>query len=102
MALGAWIAVALALLVLLAVGLAIRLRPTGAPAPAGELATRALAGALAGEFAGGTAAHGLGLRNIRYRDASSEVAIDRVHGAWDFSFTPLKLTIASLIRAMSM
>ena len=92
-----WIAGTLMLLVLLAVGLLYTALRTDWGARTGwGLATRVLGGALSGEVVGGSVAHGLDLRNIRYRDAQQTITIDRVHGAWDFSFTPTKLTIGSL------
>jgi translocation and assembly module TamB len=92
-----WLAGALVLLVLLAAGLAYTALRTEWGARTGwQLATRALGGALSGELAGGTLAHGLDLRNLRYHDQQRTIAIDRVHGAWDFRFTPRLLTISTL------
>jgi translocation and assembly module TamB len=92
-----WIAATLVLLVLLAVGLVYTALSTDWGARNGwQLVTRVLGGALSGEIVGGSVAHGLDLRNIRYQDQERTITIDRVRGAWDFSFTPRKLTIASL------
>ena len=91
------IALALLVLVLLVAGLALTAVSTDWGARNGwKLATRVLGGALSGEYAGGSVAHGLDLRNIRYSDPQRTVTIDRVHGAWDFTFSPRKLTITSL------
>ncbi|RYE86151.1 MAG: hypothetical protein EOO78_37480, partial [Oxalobacteraceae bacterium] len=92
-----WIAVTLVLLVLVAAGLVTAALRTEWGARTGwGLATRVLDGALSGDYAGGSVAHGLDLRNVRYRDAQQTIAIDRVHGAWDFRFSPRKLTISAL------
>lgn len=97
---GRWvvrIALALALLVLLVAGLALSALRTEWGARSGwQLATRVMGGALSGEYVGGSVAHGLSLRNIRYRDQQRTIAIDRVHGVWDFAFSPRKLTITTL------
>ena len=97
---GRWvmrIALALVLLVLLVAGLALTALRTDWGARNGwQLATRVLGGALSGEYVSGSVAHGLTLRNIRYRDLQRTIAIDRVHGVWDFAFSPRKLTIATL------
>ena len=92
-----WTAATLALLVLLVVGLAYTALSTDWGARNGwQLVTRVLGGALSGEIVGGSVAHGLDLRNIRYRDQERTITIDRVRGAWDFRFTPRTLSIASL------
>lgn len=92
-----WIAVTLVLLVLVAAGLVTAALRTEWGARTGwGLATRVLDGALSGDYVGGSVAHGLDLRNVRYRDAQQTIAIDRVHGAWDFRFSPRKLTISAL------
>ena len=92
-----WLAGALLLLALLAAGMLYTALRTDWGARTGwQLATRMLDGALSGEYVGGSLAHGLDLRNIRYRDQQRTIAIDRVRGAWDFSFTPRKLTISAL------
>ena len=84
-----WTAATLALLVLLVVGLAYTALSTDWGARNGwQLVTRVLGGALSGEIVGGSVAHGLDLRNIRYRDQERTITIDRVRGAWDFRFTP--------------
>ena len=97
---GRWavrIALALVLLVLLAAGLALTALRTDWGARNGwQLATRVLGGALSGDYVSGSVAHGLTLRNIRYRDFERTIAIDRVHGVWDFAFSPRKLTITTL------
>lgn len=61
-----------------------------------KLATRALAGALSGEIVGGSLAHGLDLRNVRWSNQTTAVAVDRVHGRWQLSLSPRKLTISAL------
>jgi translocation and assembly module TamB len=92
-----WLAGALLLLLVLAAGLVYTALRTDWGARTGwQLTTRILGGALSGDYAGGSVAHGLDLRNIRYRDQERTITIDHVHGAWDFSFTPRKLTIAAL------
>ncbi|SMP51650.1 translocation/assembly module TamB domain-containing protein [Noviherbaspirillum suwonense] len=92
-----WIVATLVLLVLLAAGLVFTALRTDWGARTGwQLATRVMGGALSGEYAGGSVARGLDLRNIRYHDAQQTITIDRVRGAWDFRFTPRKLTITSL------
>ena len=91
------IAVALVVLVLLVAGLALTALRTDWGARNGwQLVTRVLGGALSGEYVSGSVAHGLTLRDIRYRDQERTITIDRVHGAWDFDFSPRKLTISTL------
>ena len=92
-----WLGAVLLVLLLLAAGsVYTALRTDWGARASWQLATRALGGALSGEYAGGSIAHGLALRNVRYHDQERTITIDRVRGAWDFSFTPRKLTIASL------
>ncbi|HJV84500.1 MAG TPA: translocation/assembly module TamB domain-containing protein [Noviherbaspirillum sp.] len=61
-----------------------------------QVATRVMAGKLSGELAGGTLADGLRLRQLQYRDASRQVKVDSVTATWNWSRSPLALTIASL------
>lgn len=61
-----------------------------------HVATRVSAGKLAGEFAGGTLADGIRLRQLQYRDASRQVKVDSVATTWHWSRSPLALTIATL------
>jgi translocation and assembly module TamB len=92
-----WLAGALLLLALLALGLLYAALRTDWGARSGwQLTTRVLDGALSGEYVGGSVAHGLDLRNIRYHDQERTITVDRVHGAWDFRFRPRKLTINAL------
>ena len=92
-----WSVVVLLLLMLVAAGLVTTALRTEWGARTGwGLVTRVLDGALSGDYVGGSVMHGLDLRNVRYRDTQQTIAIDRVHGAWDFSFRPRKLTISAL------
>ncbi|MFS0756102.1 translocation/assembly module TamB domain-containing protein [Noviherbaspirillum sp. 1P10PC] len=61
-----------------------------------KLATRALSGALSGDVVGGSLAHGLDLRNVRWGNQTTSVRVDRIHGRWQLSLSPRKLTIAAL------
>ncbi len=61
-----------------------------------QLAVYALPGKLGGDFAGGTLASGLHLRNLRYADSKRQVRVDDVNAAWRVSLHPLKLTVESL------
>jgi len=91
------LAIGLLLLVLLLAGAAVSLVFTDWGARnSWKLATRALAGALSGEVVGGSLAHGLDLRNVRWGNQTTTVAVDRVHGRWQLSLSPRKLTIAAL------
>lgn len=51
---------------------------------------------LAGEFKGGTLATGLRLGNIVYQDPEKQVRVDQVAVRWQWTWSPLKLHIASL------
>ena len=80
------LAIGLLLLVLLLAGAAVSLVFTDWGARnSWKLATRALAGALSGEIVGGSLAHGLDLRNVRWGNQTTTVAVDRVHGRWQLS-----------------
>ncbi|MGB7480250.1 MAG: hypothetical protein WA924_07985, partial [Burkholderiaceae bacterium] len=61
-----------------------------------QFGTLASSGRLAGDYAGGTLAHGLRLRALRYRDGELELALDRFDGRWNLQRTPLKLDIDTL------
>lgn len=91
------LAIGLLLLVLLLAGAAYSLVFTEWGARnSWKLATRALSGALSGEIVGGSLAHGLDLRNVRWGNQTTTVTVDRVHGRWQLSLSPRKLTIAAL------
>jgi translocation and assembly module TamB len=91
------LAIGLLLLVLLLAGAAYSLVFTDWGARnSWKLATRALSGALSGEIVGGNLAHGLDLRNLRWSNQTTTVAIDRLHGRWQLSLSPRKLTISAL------
>jgi translocation and assembly module TamB len=91
------LAIGLLLLVLLLAGAAYSLVFTDWGARnSWKLATRALSGALSGEIVGGSLAHGLDLRDLRWSNQTTTVAIDRVHGRWQLSLSPRKLTISAL------
>ena len=91
------LAIGLLLIVLLLAGAAYSLVFTDWGARnSWKLATRALSGALSGEIVGGSLAHGLDLRNVRWGNQNTTVTVDRVHGRWQLSLSPRKLTIAAL------
>lgn len=51
---------------------------------------------LSGQFASGTLAGGLELRNLVYRDGKQVVRIDHLKGAWQLTAAPWRLTVRSL------
>ena len=61
-----------------------------------QLAAWAMHGKLSGQVAGGTLADGLQLRQLVYRDATREYAIDRIDGRWHLSLSPLKFQVVYL------
>ncbi len=61
-----------------------------------QLAAWAMNGKLSGQVAGGTLADGLQLRQLVYRDATREYAIDRIDGRWHLSLSPLKFQVVYL------
>lgn len=61
-----------------------------------QFGTVALQGRLAGSYAGGTLAHGMQLRALRYRDGALQVELDRFDGRWRLSRSPLQLNVEYL------
>lgn len=88
--------IALAVLVLLLFGIALTaLRTEWGARQVWQQAARFLPGRLSGEFAGGTLAEGIALRNVVYRDEGKVVKVDKLAGRWRLSHTPWTLSIAS-------
>jgi translocation and assembly module TamB len=50
-------------------------------------------GKLSGEYIGGSVARGLQMRNVRYRDSSTDLAIDRLDGRWRLAIGARKLSV---------
>lgn len=61
-----------------------------------RVAVWALHGKLSGTLTGGSLAEGIRLRDLRYRDATMQVDIDRVDASWRLSLTQRRLTISYL------
>ena len=55
-----------------------------------------LQGRLSGQFISGSVAQGLQLRDVHYRDDSTDLAVDSIDGRWRFDFSARKLDIAYL------
>jgi translocation and assembly module TamB len=53
-------------------------------------------GRLSGQFVGGSVTRGLQMRDVHYRDDSTDLSADRVDGRWRFDFGARKLDIAYL------
>lgn len=53
-------------------------------------------GKLSGRLIGGSVAHGLQMRDVHYRDDSTELTIDSIDGRWDFAVGARKLDVAWL------
>lgn len=61
-----------------------------------QVAMYALPEKLSGEVTGGTLDDGLQLRNLVYRDTARQVKIDRLSARWNWSRSPLALTVNDL------
>jgi len=61
-----------------------------------RFAVWSMQGKLSGEYGGGSLADGVHLRNLRYRDATIQLDIDRIDAAWNLSLRQRRLTISYL------
>ncbi len=75
-----------ALLVLLAVALGAALRTERGSRELWSLATRMSAGVLAGQYQGGTFAHGLQLRDVVFAQGDTRVSVGRLDGSWSLAW----------------
>ncbi|UXC35468.1 translocation/assembly module TamB domain-containing protein [Cupriavidus gilardii] len=75
-----------ALIVLLAVALGAALRTERGSRELWSLATRLSAGVLAGQYQGGTFAHGLQLRDVVFAQGDTRVGVDRLDGSWSLAW----------------
>ncbi|WP_456281840.1 translocation/assembly module TamB [Cupriavidus sp. JZ107] len=75
-----------ALLVLLAIALGAALRTERGSRELWSLATRMSAGVLAGQYQGGTFAHGLQLRDVVFAQGDTRVSVDRLDGSWSLAW----------------
>ncbi|MFJ9452752.1 translocation/assembly module TamB domain-containing protein [Herbaspirillum sp. NPDC101397] len=94
-ALYALLAVA-ALLLALAATLAWVVGTDSGARNAWRFAVWSMQGKLSGVHGGGSLADGLHMRNLRYRDATMQLDIDRIDAAWNLSLTQRRLTISYL------
>lgn len=83
----------LVVLVLLAAGLVWVVHTDRGTRVAWQAATKILAPKLSGTIEGGTLQNGVRLRDVRWRDAGTEIRIDRVAGRWRLDRAPWKLTL---------
>lgn len=86
----------LALVVVLSAVLFFGVRSEAGTRVLWQFATWAMHGNLSGQVVGGTLADGMQLRQLVYRDATQEYAIDRIDSRWHVSMSPLKLRVAYL------
>ncbi|MDD5248142.1 MAG: translocation/assembly module TamB domain-containing protein [Rhodocyclaceae bacterium] len=87
-------AAAVAALALLALALATAMIATDWGARlAWQTATRLTHGRLSGELVGGTLSRGLRLDDVRFRDDTLSIRIDRVETRWRWSLAPLALDV---------
>lgn len=61
-----------------------------------RVAVWALQGKLSGSYGGGNLAEGIRLRDLRYRDATMQLEIDRIESSWRLSLAQRRLSIAYL------
>ncbi len=94
-ALYALLAVA-ALLLALAATLAWVVGTESGARNAWRFAVWSMQGKLSGVHGGGSLADGVHLRNLRYRDATTQLDIDRIDAAWNLSLRQRRLTVSYL------
>ncbi len=61
-----------------------------------RFAVWSMQGKLSGEYGGGSLANGVHMRNLRYRDATIQLDIDRIDAAWNLSLRQRRLTVSYL------
>ncbi|MEJ2768871.1 translocation/assembly module TamB domain-containing protein [Mycetohabitans sp. B46] len=61
-----------------------------------QIATRVTAGAFSGTLDGGTLAHGLRARDVRWQHAGTAIWLDRIDGQWRVTLLPWRLSVQSL------
>ncbi|WP_235090109.1 MULTISPECIES: translocation/assembly module TamB domain-containing protein [Mycetohabitans] len=61
-----------------------------------QIASRATAGAFSGTLDGGTLAHGLRARDVRWQRGGTDIRLDRIDGQWRVTHLPWRLSIQSL------
>ncbi|WP_338910920.1 translocation/assembly module TamB domain-containing protein [Mycetohabitans rhizoxinica] len=61
-----------------------------------QTASRATAGAFSGTLDGGTLAHGLRARDVRWQRAGTHIRLDRIDGQWGVTHLPWRLSVQSL------
>src|SRR5450830_848104 len=61
-----------------------------------QIAVWAMQGKLSGKLVGGNLAEGVRLRDLRYRDATMQLDIDRIESSWRLSFRQRRLTVSYL------
>ncbi|WP_338926499.1 translocation/assembly module TamB domain-containing protein [Mycetohabitans endofungorum] len=61
-----------------------------------QIASRVTAGAFSGTLDGGTLAHGLRARDVRWQRAGTDVRLDRIDGQWRVTHSPWRFSVQSL------
>jgi len=61
-----------------------------------QIAVWAMQGKLSGKLVGGNLAEGIRLRDLRYRDATMQLDIDRIESSWRLSLRQRRLTVSYL------
>ena len=85
-----------ALLLALAAALAWVVGTDSGARNAWRFAVWSMQGKLSGVHGGGSLADGLHMRNLRYRDATMQLDIDRIDAAWNLSLRQRRLTVSYL------